>query len=75
MGWQFLPDRRLRHFGSCLEFENLRAVEGAFAEVSRGHVDYALAQMEAAEDVNGAEPASSSLGDSVPQRALETALT
>ena len=35
-----------RHFGSSVEFENLRATEGAFVEVARGHVDYALVAIE-----------------------------
>ncbi|MEM1070130.1 MAG: chorismate mutase [Planctomycetota bacterium] len=36
----------MRHFGSSVEFEDLRAAEGAFVEVARGHVDYALAPIE-----------------------------
>ncbi len=36
----------MRHFGSSVEFEDLRATEGAFVEVARGHVDYALAPIE-----------------------------
>lgn len=36
----------MRHFGSSVEFENLRAAEGAFTEVARSHVDYALAPIE-----------------------------
>ena len=36
----------MRHFGSSVEFENLRSAEGAFVEVARGHVDYALAPIE-----------------------------
>ncbi len=36
----------VRHFGSSVKFEDLRAVEGAFTEVVRGHVDYALVPIE-----------------------------
>lgn len=35
-----------RHFGSSVEFENLRAIEGVFEEVARGHVDYGLVPIE-----------------------------
>lgn len=35
-----------RHFGSSVEFENLRAIEGVFEEVVRGHVDYGLVPIE-----------------------------
>lgn len=35
-----------RHFGSSVEYENLHSAEGAFIEVARGHVDYALAPIE-----------------------------
>lgn len=36
----------MRHFGSSVEFENLRAIEGVFEEVARGHVDYGLVPIE-----------------------------
>ena len=36
----------VRHFGSSVKFEDLRAVEGAFTEVVRSHVDYALVPIE-----------------------------
>lgn len=36
----------MRHFGSSVKFEDLRAAEGAFTEVVRGHVDYALVPIE-----------------------------
>ena len=35
-----------KHFGSSVEFENLRAIEGVFEEVARGHVDYGLVPIE-----------------------------
>ncbi len=35
-----------RHFGSSVEFENLRAIQGVFDEVARGHVDYGLVPIE-----------------------------
>ena len=35
-----------RQFGSSVEFENLRAIEGVFEEVARGHVDYGLVPIE-----------------------------
>lgn len=35
-----------RHFGSSVEFEDLRAIEGVFQEVARGHVDYGLVPIE-----------------------------
>ncbi|MEM7453591.1 MAG: prephenate dehydratase [Planctomycetota bacterium] len=36
----------VRHFGSSVAFENLRAIEGVFEEVARGHVDYGLVPIE-----------------------------
>ena len=36
----------MRHFGSSVAFENLRAIEGVFQEVARGHVDYGLVPIE-----------------------------
>ncbi len=36
----------MKHFGASVEYENLRATEGAFTEVARGHVDYALVPIE-----------------------------
>jgi chorismate mutase/prephenate dehydratase len=35
-----------RQFGSSVEFEDLRAIEGVFQEVARGHVDYGLVPIE-----------------------------
>ncbi|MEZ6094188.1 MAG: prephenate dehydratase [Pirellulaceae bacterium] len=35
-----------RHFGASVEYENLRAIEGVFEEVARGHVDYGLVPIE-----------------------------
>ena len=35
-----------KHFGSSVEFENLRAIDGVFEEVARGHVDYGLVPIE-----------------------------
>lgn len=35
-----------RQFGSSVEFENLRAIDGVFEEVARGHVDYGLVPIE-----------------------------
>ncbi|MEC9374639.1 MAG: prephenate dehydratase [Planctomycetota bacterium] len=34
------------HFGSSVDFENLREIAGVFTEVMRGHVDYGLAPIE-----------------------------
>ncbi len=36
----------IRHFGSSVKFEDLRAAEGAFTEVVRGHVDFAVVPIE-----------------------------
>lgn len=36
----------VKHFGSSVDYENLRAVEGVFTEVVRGHVDYGLVPIE-----------------------------
>jgi chorismate mutase / prephenate dehydratase len=36
----------MEHFGSSVEFDNLRAIEGVFVEVARGHVDYGLVPIE-----------------------------
>lgn len=36
----------VKHFGSSVDYENLRAVEGVFTEVARGHVDYGLVPIE-----------------------------
>jgi len=36
----------MRHFGSSVKFEDLRAADGAFVEVVRGHCDYALVPIE-----------------------------
>jgi chorismate mutase/prephenate dehydratase len=35
-----------RQFGSSVEFEDLRAIDGVFEEVARGHVDYGLVPIE-----------------------------
>ena len=35
-----------RQFGSSVELEDLRAIEGVFEEVARGHVDYGLVPIE-----------------------------
>ena len=35
-----------RHFGSSVAYEDLRAVEGVFTEVVRGHCDYGLVPIE-----------------------------
>ena len=35
-----------KHFGSSVAFENLRAIDGVFEEVARGHVDYGLVPIE-----------------------------
>lgn len=34
------------HFGQSVEYEDLRAIEGVFVEVARGHVDYGLVPIE-----------------------------
>lgn len=36
----------MEHFGSSVEFDNLRAIEGVFVEVAREHVDYGLVPIE-----------------------------
>ncbi|HMO14298.1 MAG TPA: prephenate dehydratase [Pirellulaceae bacterium] len=36
----------ISHFGSSVEFEDLRAIEGVFEEVARGHVNYGLVPIE-----------------------------
>ncbi|MDG2469248.1 MAG: chorismate mutase [Pirellulaceae bacterium] len=36
----------VRHFGSSVAYEDLRAVEGVFTEVARGHCDYGLVPIE-----------------------------
>ena len=35
-----------RKFGACVEYEDLRAIEGVFEEVARGHVNYGLVPIE-----------------------------
>jgi chorismate mutase/prephenate dehydratase len=35
-----------QHFGDGVDYENLRALEGVFEEVSRGHVDFGLVPIE-----------------------------
>ena len=34
------------YFGDSVDYENLRALEGVFEEVARGHVDYGLVPIE-----------------------------
>lgn len=36
----------VKHFGNSVDFEDLRAIEGVFTEVARGHVDYGLVPIE-----------------------------
>ena len=36
----------MHHFGSSVDHEDLRAIEGVFVEVARGHVDYGLVPIE-----------------------------
>ena len=36
----------LSHFGTSVDYENLREVEGVFVEVGRGHVDYGVIPIE-----------------------------
>lgn len=36
----------VKHFGSSVEFDDLRAIAGVFTEVARGHVDYGLVPIE-----------------------------
>lgn len=36
----------MQHFGSSVDHEDLRAIEGVFVEVARGHVDYGLVPIE-----------------------------
>lgn len=36
----------VKHFGSSVDFENVREIAGVFTEVARGHVDYGLAPIE-----------------------------
>ena len=35
-----------QHFGKTVDYENLRALEGVFEEVARGHVEYGLVPIE-----------------------------
>lgn len=35
-----------QHFGPTVDYENLRALQGVFEEVARGHVDYGLVPIE-----------------------------
>ncbi|QEG20237.1 prephenate dehydratase [Mariniblastus fucicola] len=35
-----------KKFGACCEYEDLRAIEGVFEEVARGHVNYGLVPIE-----------------------------
>lgn len=35
-----------QHFGGTVDYENLRALEGVFEEVARGHVEYGLVPIE-----------------------------
>lgn len=36
----------VKHFGTSVDFEDLRAISGVFTEVARGHVDYGLVPIE-----------------------------
>ena len=45
----------IRHFGSSVKFEDLRAAEGAFTEVVRGHVDFGVVPIENATGAGIAE--------------------
>lgn len=36
----------VKHFGTSVDFEDVRAIQGVFTEVARGHVDYGLAPIE-----------------------------
>ncbi len=45
----------IRHFGASVEYEDLRAIEGVFVEVARGHVDYGLVPIENSTGGGGAE--------------------
>lgn len=42
----FSHQAALQYFGDDVDYENLRALEGVFEEVSRGHVDYGLVPIE-----------------------------
>ena len=36
----------VKHFGTSVDFENLRTIDGVFTEIRRGHVDYGLVPIE-----------------------------
>lgn len=36
----------VKHFGTSVDYEDLRAIEGVFTEVARGHVDHGLVPIE-----------------------------
>ncbi|MEM8758668.1 MAG: prephenate dehydratase, partial [Planctomycetota bacterium] len=36
----------VKHFGSSVDFEDLRTIDGVFTEIRRGHVDYGLVPIE-----------------------------
>lgn len=42
----FSHDAAAKQFGSSVSYENLRAIDGVFEEVARGHVDYGLIPVE-----------------------------
>jgi chorismate mutase/prephenate dehydratase len=42
----FSHDAAARQFGASVSYENLRAIDGVFEEVARGHVDYGLVPVE-----------------------------
>lgn len=42
----FSHDAAVKQFGKSVAYENLRAIDGVFEEVARGHVDYGLVPIE-----------------------------
>ena len=42
----FTHDAACKHFGASVSYEDMRAIGGAFEEVARGHVDYAVVPCE-----------------------------
>jgi chorismate mutase/prephenate dehydratase len=42
----FSHDAAAKQFGASVSYENLRAIDGVFEEVARGHVDYGLVPVE-----------------------------
>ncbi|HEY6565326.1 MAG TPA: prephenate dehydratase domain-containing protein, partial [Pirellulaceae bacterium] len=45
----------IKHFGSSVEYEDLRAIDGVFVEISRSHVDYGLVPIESSTGGGGSE--------------------